>query len=244
MVSGQRKYLILSVLFFLQVIFIQGQQLTNRKFSFNVTPSETLVEKSQAGMVINYRVPEIVLSQTGISEGTFYRLAIPGHNVSEDTGKPEIPVYNVLISVPENGKLSVRISDIKTEVIKPGKSGIHGMVYPRQPERTKTRDQQRTGFLFDRETYSRRGFIRRDTVSVEYLGKLRGNFLANVSIYPVMYNPAGNELKIITSMKVLIDFFSEKDSKLTVNKESLPFAETLSTEHQILSPVIPITLQE
>ena len=53
------------------------------------------------------------------SNGTFYRVSIPGHVSSTAPGKPELPVLSRLITVPDGLEYKVSISEIKSSRINP-----------------------------------------------------------------------------------------------------------------------------
>ena len=60
-----------------------------------------------------------------------------------------------------------------------------------------------------------------DTVSIDLVGKVRNKQLATFSVYPVRYNPFKNEIEVITSMKIEVDF---NDQKTVATEPSLKSA--------------------
>ncbi len=227
MIFLRGKYIFSGLLLIIPVCKITGQQLQSYKYLFDKSGGTTEVQSSNKEMIIYYRNNEINLFSASVPEGTFYKISMPGHIPSSEPGKPEMPVYSKLIYLPED-KFSVEITDVKTEIIHPSRKSFKGMVYPKQMESTKNQDKQRDDFVIDREIYSIRGYIKTDTVKIEYLGKIRNTSLATLYIYPVRYNPHDNKLEVITSMKISIKFGSGESRIVSKGVESLPFVQSLS----------------
>lgn len=227
MIFWQGKYIFSGLLLIIPVCKTSGQQFKSYKYLFDKSEATTEILSTKKEIKIYYQNNEINLVSASTSEGNFYRISIPGHVPTSETGKPEMPVYSKLIYLPED-KFSVEITDVKTEIIHPSRKSFKGMVYPKQMESTKNQDKQRDDFVIDREIYSRRGYIKTDTVKIEYLGKIRNTSLATLYIYPVRYNPHDNKLEVITSMKISIKFGSDESLLTSKGIESLPFVQSLS----------------
>jgi hypothetical protein len=60
------------------------------------------------------------------STGSYYRISIPGHIRSVVPGKPELPVFSRLISIPEGSGFKIKISDVKSVRINPSGKKIEG----------------------------------------------------------------------------------------------------------------------
>lgn len=180
-------------------------------------------------ITINYSLSELNVESISNDEGSFYRVSIPGHTPSTDPGKPELPVLNRLIIVPEGSTCSIRITNIKSSKIKPSRQSFRGILIPSQVGETKEIQKEKEGFVIDKKIYSTRGVITRDTVTIEPLGKFRDKLLSNLIISPVRYNPRSNNLEVITNMTIEIRFDKSLNvsSKSTYN-ESVLFKESLS----------------
>ncbi len=162
------------------------------------------------------------------SNGSFYRVSIPGHVSSTAPGKPELPVLSRLITVPDGLSYKVRISDIKSSRINPSRRNIRGILYPAQEGETKETKQNNRRFLIDKNAYAARGVISSDTVRIEEIGTVRNKRLANLYISPVHYNPRTNVLEVITSMKIDIEYSSMGSAKSGASyPESELFIKTL-----------------
>jgi len=228
MLIGRGKYLFALLLVILKASTIYGQPEKRYRYLFKNSAGKTEIMEMRNGLIINYNIPEINFISDSITGSDFYRLSIPEHIHSSEPGKPEMPVFSSLIAIPGKSDIKIKITDVQTSILTPGKINFRGKIFPRQEDQPKSKEKQKTGFLFDREFYNRKGFIDTDTVKVEFIGNLRNTKIANLSVHPVRYNPSDNKLEVITSMKIMIYFNSEESAGLIKGTESLPFIQTLS----------------
>ena len=225
---GKDKRAISLAVFLLFAASAGGQ--TGKSFKFHLDGNMQLnsVVTGNQSVIINYSISELNVESIVNNSGSFYRISIPGHIPSAIPGKPELPVFSRLISIPEGSKFRIRISDVRSTVINPSGKKIEGLLFPVQESETKNIQQSATGFKFDKATYASRGLISSDTVSIEMLGTVRSNKLANLYISPVRYNPHSNRLEVITSMKIEITF-SNSGSIISksLSAQSVLFDESL-----------------
>jgi hypothetical protein len=235
MQSGKNRQIILSYVFLLISGSLCGQAAKN----FRMTPggnlqADDMISGNQS-LIINYSLPDLNLESVTSEYGSFFRIAVPEHASTSDPGKPELPVFCRLINIPEGADYKIRISDIHKTRINPAGKKITGFLYPAQEGITKDPAQKQPQFLMDKKIYSARGFISCDTVRIEPIGILRNKRIANLSIYPVRYDPHSNLLEVITSMKVEITFSDANNSMAKsaspgslLFTEALPFTESLN----------------
>jgi len=205
MVFGKGKFRVILVLL-LPGVLASGQQGKSYIRQFAGVMNGNSIVSNERTLTIRYSVPAVEFSGVTEKAGEFYRISIPGHNRSSAPGKPELPVLSRLITIPGIGEFNITISEVKSEVISPSKHNMKGLLYPRQVDQPKQEERQKTGFMMDKELYGSSHLISGDTVTIEYLGSLRDQKLATLSISPVRYNPRLNKLEVITSMKIEIDF--------------------------------------
>ena len=228
MYLGKSKWFKILVGSLLFTISAFGQTGNSIKYRFNGALQEKNIISDSRSIIINYTLSELNIDKISIAQGSFYRLRMPGHSLTVDPGKPEVPVLNRLINIPEGTSFKIGISDVKSVTIYPSADKVKGMLFPAQHGETKQKDSQKSGFVIDKELYSRKGLIDSDTVTIEPLGKSRNNNLFNLVISPVRYNPVSNFLEVVTSMKIEIKFSSDViyPSKSS-SSESVLFNETL-----------------
>ncbi|MCI0522865.1 MAG: C25 family cysteine peptidase [Bacteroidales bacterium] len=177
-----------------------------------VTARETIVpgaelrpESPERGSGISYRNSAPRLKKSSDPSGKYFRISLPGHHFTSETGKPELPVYSRLIEVPRGMDVSVHISDVVTKRVIFSDHGFRGsQIYPAQPARTKNQPPDEKVVVKDRKTYETGGIISHDTAVVRLEGIFRGRELYNIALYPAFYDPAGEYVDLITSMNVRI----------------------------------------
>lgn len=148
--------------------------------------------------------------------GRYVRMTLPGHHLTSETGKPELPVYSWIVEVPEGMEISVTISNVKSERFRiEDHSSRDAEIFPAQPARTKNQPQDDRITVKDRKSYLSEEILRHDTVTVTHEGTFRGRKLAGIAVYPAFYNPRGRYVDLITSLNIDISYkpFSSKGEK-------------------------------
>lgn len=187
---------------------VQSGAQTGNKFIYRFSGNlqDKPVIAGEGSIVINYSLPELSIDNITNDNGIFYRLSAPGHSKTADPGKPELPVFSRLVSIPSGTGYKIKISDVISTSIAPSGRNIKGRLFPAQPGEIKQDLPGKPDFVIDRKLYSSRGVIGNDTVRIETLGRLRGKDLSTLVISPVRYNPSSNSLEVITSMKIEITY--------------------------------------
>ena len=225
---GKDKHAILLAVSLVFAASASGQTGKSYKFHLdgNVQKSEVIV--GNQSVIINYSISDVSVESITNSTGSYYRISIPGHIHSAVPGKPELPVFSRLISIPEASGFKIKISNVRSVKINPSGKKIEGLLYPAQESETKDFQQTKPDFKFDKAAYATRGYIPGDTVSIELLGILRKNRLANLYISPVRYNPHSNILEVITSMKIEIIFSNSVSlTSKSLSTQSALFGQSL-----------------
>ena len=216
---GRSKQATLLAVFLFLSASAGGQAGKSIKYQLNGNLQDNHVIFGNNSIIIDYSTPELNIENIQSDSGTFYRISIPDHLSTVKPGKPELPVYTKLISIPEGTDYKVRISDVRTSRIRPSGKKISGILYPAQEGATKMYQEKKPRFLLDKPTYASRGLIASDTVKIEHVGIVRNRNLANLIVSPVRYNPKSNVLEVITSMKIEITFSS---SIVSLSKSLVP----------------------
>lgn len=228
MYLGKRKHAKILVVFLIISVSAIGQAGKSYKYRFNGTLQKSDVISQNQSLVINYSISELDIQGVSVESGPFFRILIPGHSPAAGPGKPEFPVLSRLVTIPEGSKFRITISEVKSSKIVPSKADIRGLLFPSQEGEIKEVQTRKPEFAMDRKLYATRGFIKSDTVKIEFLGKVRNKQLSNLIISPVRYNPSSNSIEVITSMKIEVDFYQviSASSKSSAS-ESLLFNESL-----------------
>jgi hypothetical protein len=224
---GKSKLIKILIGFLFISISASAQTGRSYKYRFNGDLQEKNIVTGDHSITINYRLSELTLDNLINDNGIFYRLTVPGHTLTTDPGKPELPVLSRLIEIPEGSDFSIRISEVESSGINPSKNEFKGILFPSQHGETKQKDTQKQGFVIDRAIYSKRELIKTDTVKIESVGKVRGRNLSSLVISPIRYNPGSNSLEVITAMKIEIIFSGAPASySKSSGSESALFNET------------------
>jgi Peptidase family C25/Propeptide_C25/Peptidase family C25, C terminal ig-like domain/Secretion system C-terminal sorting domain len=225
---GKDKQAISLAVFLVFAASASGQTGINYKFHPDGNLQKTEVITGNQSVIINYSISELNIVSLTNNAGSFYRISIPGHIPSSDPGKPELPVFCRLISVPEGSGFKIKISDVRSAKINPSGKKVSGLLYPAQESETKELQQTKPEFRIDKTAYATRGIIQVDTVKIEPLGIVRNNKLANLYISPVRYNPHSNSIEVITSMRIEITFSNSVNiSSKSLSSRSELFNESL-----------------
>ncbi|MCE5346580.1 MAG: C25 family cysteine peptidase [Bacteroidales bacterium] len=228
---GKNKYCVSIVILLLYTASAYGQADKSYKYQLNGNVQKNNIISENRSVIINYSIPELYINSFQDRNESFYRIAIPGHISSSDPGKPELPVFSSLISIPEGCIYTIRISDVSITKLKPSKKKFKGVLYPAQEGETKAIQKQKPPFKMDKNLYSSRGVIAEDTVRIEPLGKAHDMQLANLSVSPVRYDPRLNVLEVITSMKIEISFSEGTGSiSKSISSGAALFNKSLSKE--------------
>ncbi len=230
-----KKSLCLLILLLITSV-INGQAPGSCQIKFDKDVQNNEIITSGRDIIINYTLPGIDINGFSSENGSFYRISAPGHIHTSTPGKPELPVFSRLISIPGELVYEVRISDVRTQRIYPGRRKIDGLLFPAQEGETKGPQDKKRSFSIDKAVYSSRNFIHSDTVAIRPAGIVRGTLLGNLVISPFRYNPRSNAIDVITSMKIEIHFTGSAESsksssiseafKKTLNKGILNYAES------------------
>jgi hypothetical protein len=214
---GKSIQAIILVVFLLFTASAEGQTGRNYKYDLNGSMQKSIVTAGDQSIIINYSISELNVENIINEYGTFYRVSIPGHNNTVTIGRPELPVYSRLITLPEGSEYSYKISQVRFTRIHPSNKKIDGILFPAQEGETKAVQRRKPEFVMDKKIYAAQKIISSDTVTITPLGKARHTSLANLSISPARYNPRTNSLEVITSMKIEITF----SASTTIGSKSL-----------------------
>lgn len=228
MCLGNYKQTVLITVLLLFSGSLSGQVEKSYKYQFDGNLQEISIVFQDQSLIINYSINELNVEAIENEHGLFYRVSIPGHTPTYVPGKPELPVLNRLISIPEGTDYKIRISEVRTTRLHPSSKKLKGILYPGQESDTKAITQRKKEFIIDRSIYAAKNVIPSDTVKIEPLGNVRNNRLSNIEIYPVRYNPRTNSLEVIKSMKIEITNISHARGKSeSPAPESALFVESL-----------------
>ena len=109
---GKDKQATILAVFLVFAASASGQTGRSFKFHHDGNLQKTDVTVTNQSIIINYSISELNVESVTNNAGSFYRISIPGHIPSTDPGKPELPVFSRLISIPEGSEFKIKISDV------------------------------------------------------------------------------------------------------------------------------------
>lgn len=173
-------------------------------------PALRLIETSAAGLVFELDIPAPTLEETLVDGQLFQRLSLPGYSRTGAAGQPELLQTGVLLGIPTEGSVELRIVDAQVEDL-PGTVTI----YP-SPEQVIQRDPDsgaadalagvQEQFTWDRAAYAVDQFQPAAVVSLDDTAFMRGQRVARVLIRPVQVNPAQGAVRIYRHLRVEVTF--------------------------------------
>ena len=166
----------------------------------------TITEKSLTEFTFINHLSDIQTMNVKANIGDFVKLIVSGYGENAIKGNAELPVLEELINIPLGSEVIVKIINKEEKIISLSDYGIYNLIFPSQPSISKGENAEDVPFYFNEGYYENNNFYAHKLITTEYLGKMRGQQLARISIAPFQYNPVTNELKVITKMEVKIIF--------------------------------------
>ena len=179
----------------------------------------TITEKTLTEFTFINHLSDIQTMNVKANAGDFVKLIVSGYGENALKGNAELPVLEELINIPFGAEISVQIINKEEKVISLSDYGIHNLIFPSQPSISKSEDAATVPFYFNEEYYVNNDFYTNKLITTEFLGKMRGQQLARISIAPFQYNPVTNQLKVVTKMEVKVVFKNTNISEHLANKK-------------------------
>ena len=200
-----------------------------------------ITEKSLTEFTFINHISDIQTINVKTNAGDFVKLIVSGYGENAIIGNAELPVLEELINIPFGAEVSVKIINKEEKTISLSDYDITNIIFPSQPSISKSEDAASVPFYFNEEYYSNNDFYTNKLITTEFLGKMRGQQLARISIAPFQYNPVTNELKVITKMEVKVVF---KNTDISAHLENKKRYYSPEFEHLFKSCLNYMPMQE
>jgi hypothetical protein len=169
-----------------------------------------LAQTHPDGLVFEIDVPLPDIEEIEVDGQVFQRLSLPGYLPNGKPGQPELLQTGVMLGIPLEGEVEVRILDAKIEEL-PGSY----TVYP-SPEHVVQRDAAsgaadslagvQEQFAWDAAAYRVDQYQPDAAVLLDETAFVRGQRVARVLIQPVQFNPAQGTLRVYRYLRVEVTF--------------------------------------
>ena len=178
-----------------------------------------ITEKSLTEFTFINHLSEIQTMNVKTNVGDFVKLIVSGYGENAIIGNAELPVLEELINVPMSSEIAIQIINKEEKIISLSDYGIYDFIIPAQPSISKSENAEDVHFYNNANYYQYEGFYSNKLITTEFLGKMRGQQLARISVSPFQYNPVTNELKVVTKMEVKVMFKNTDISAHLANKQ-------------------------
>lgn len=206
-----RAFFRLSVLSF--ILFFAAQPNATAQYA----PSEGIIFHNDAPQAIAFDFYLDNIDSKQFND-TLSLLVAPAANAyTHEVGKPMLPVYRHIISIPESSNYTIQILSEKRIIIQQKALGCDKPLAP-APKPT-PKSSPSTDYQKDNPTYRTDSFYGEELIQIKPLGQMRGTNLALLTIAPIRYNPASKTLDIHKQLSARIEF---SEATTPINNPLLP----------------------
>ena len=188
----------------------------------NSKPNVQLISDDITGTVIKIELPGFQIDEF-ITEGkTYHSINLGSEAITTEVGLPEIPHLAKVLAIPNQGTVSVEVLETSNPQI------IKGINIP--PARESWIEwKPETQYLENEELYSSSNLYPQEIVRVEDPAVFRDFRIARVSIFPIRYSPAKQEIEVYSSITIRVNYGSGIgiNPKLSPKKQIAPSFDKL-----------------
>ncbi|MBT3622021.1 MAG: T9SS type A sorting domain-containing protein [Flavobacteriales bacterium] len=205
---------------FLGLGFVLNLTVSATDIKLTETSNQLVItEKSLTEFTFINHLSEIQTLNVKTDVGDFTKIIVSGYGENALRGNAELPVLEELINIPLGAEVAIEIVNKEEKTIFLSEYGINNNIFPSQPSISKGENAANLPFYYNDDYYSNNDFHTQKLITTEYLGKMRGQQLARISVAPFQYNPVTNELKVVTKMEVKVIFKNTDITAHLANKQ-------------------------
>ncbi len=224
----KRFTLLLTLLITISVAYSQKSWVSFNGIQQAEQAAMTIQQSNRAGLTVEINVPGMYLQEMTQEDMVFQHISLTDGHSTKAVGRPELPMLNEVIGIPGNQKVSYTIVTIETTKL----SGYN--IYPFQTPTTDNPGGHDKAFVMDKAFYQKDGAFPAENVLLDQPQIWRDVKLSNLHVTPFSYNPATQELTVITKMIVKVEF-SGIDETMSFN----PKMELTPKFYNIYETAIP-----
>jgi len=174
-----------------------------------------IIESDKSGMTVEL-VTSGFTSENEVFGGRGYqKISIPGysHGYTSVVGSPRVPMKGLLLEVPENAEISIKVLESEDE----GYSGYYLSPVPHYQAQGRAGGSRYLAeqFTLDENAYSVNRFYPHSLAELGYSGYLRDQRVVQLKFYPLQFNPVTETLKLNKRIRVQVNFHSSARAQLS-----------------------------
>jgi len=180
-------------------------------------PNVQLISDDITGTVIKIELSGFRINEFNAEGKTYHSIDLGSLGITTGVGRPEIPHIAKILAIPDQGTVSVEVLETsETQIIK-------GINIPPVRE-SWIEGKPETPYLENKESYSSSDIYPQEIVSVEDPAVFRDFRIARVSIFPIRYSPAKQEIEIVSTITIKVKYGGGDgiNPKLTSKKPIAP----------------------
>jgi hypothetical protein len=182
------------------ISFSSGQLAVGQPGDVSAYPDIDLLTSNANEVILEVNFPGMVINDVVKEATTYQSLFIPGGGRTSNLGWAELPTFGRFIAVPLQAEPQIEVLEYTFQTL----SGYN--IYPAQEQPVDKAGAPEPEFVKDQEFYQRNEFYPDRMAFVEEPKIIRGCPVSLFTLFPVQYNPAAQELKVCSRMKVKISF--------------------------------------
>ena len=164
--------------------------------------SVRVVEKGPGSIILEFKIPELILEKISEPYGDFTRIRIQGEHTTKEPGHPELPVIRRLIRVPADQNLTMEFSETRPQTILFNDYSLPDIPYPVQEPQIKRQDVKRVFTKPDQEVYKQQRIFPAATLTD--LGVMRDERIYRLDVFPVLFDPGKASLSLKETVTVTL----------------------------------------
>jgi hypothetical protein len=181
----------------------------------NKSPKVTIISDDYNATVISLEIYGFELTEL-ISEGKSYQsVDLLTEMFTNESGSPELAYISKILAIPDEASISY-------DIIKIGEIQTFENIHIKPAQKSMFEGMPETGFLENNDIYESSDFYPNQYAQLESPKIFRDFRITRLSIYPMRYISSRNELEVVTSMTIRINYGSGKTENIkTTDKKDI-----------------------
>jgi len=167
----------------------------------NTPPKVTLISNDDYSTVIKIEVSGFNVKELFTNGKTYQAVDLMTESVTTEPGLPELSYIAKVLAIPDQSGVSV-------EVLETGNIQTFKNIYLPPARTSWIEGQPETPYIENPESYNSSGPYPKEFASVDNPSIYRDFRIARVSVFPIRYFPAKNEIEVASSITIRVNYGS------------------------------------